>query len=269
MDVMEQQSLADQHGISNEAKIVRFDDGDHIMEMEVNKGDVSYCSSESEEDDEEIDHEVSFKESHPSSEDYETSSSETETRSESESRSTSPRENERPSSDVERDDYGRARKKKKVTPKSTPNRSRSEKLRDLDAEITEKLQELQSLMEEGGLDGSASLIAKQLLPKLTKSTSVKEGEQINTNSNSVHVNKGRKIKKGMNGRGSCSPSFNPRDLLSEETIYERAVPSKRGSSSSEDNGLIDTSDEIITVEFNNLNVTSPKVAETTGSRRDS
>ena len=45
-----------------------------------------------------------------------------------------------------------------------------------------------------------------------------------------------------------------RSVLSEDTIYERAV-NKRGSSSSEDVNQQDLSDESLEVGLNNLNVT--------------
>ena len=47
--------------------------------------------------------------------------------------------------------------------------------------------------------------------------------------------------------------------VSEETIYKRAVLDKINSSSSDDDCLINTSDELITAEFGNLKVISPQI----------
>ena len=48
-------------------------------------------------------------------------------------------------------------------------KTKQEKLRELDAEMAEKLQQIQDLMTEGGLDGSAKIISTQIMPKLTAS----------------------------------------------------------------------------------------------------
>ena len=87
---------------------------------------------------------------------------------------------------------------------------------------------------------SMEVRASKLLPSREKI-----GTNINTNVNASNFIK----------------SANSNNSKSEETIYERAVAMKnRGSSSSKEENLANIGDELIEVQFQHLNVLSPKVA---------
>ena len=219
--------------------------------MRVEQGDESYAGSTDDETEEiEVDHEVSFRQSR--------SRSRSRSRTTSQSRgstSTSDNKSSRSSSHQNSED-------EEAEPLRNPNqideinqiRDRQQRIKELDIEMKEKLQEIQTLMREGGLDESASYIAERMMkrPKLSQPP----GTNHNSNSSNKKHNK-------VN-----TSDFH--DSESEETIYQRAVKSNLEISSGEE--MIDTSDELIAVNFDNVDVISPKISERRnsgqGHRRD-
>ena len=207
---------------------VTFPDGDQEFEMRVNVEDESFYES----NDEEADGEVSFH--------YSGDGQTTEGEDSKEGRSTSEDEN-----------YGDT-----VAEFSKP-KSRKEKIKELDREMKQKLQELRNLMSEEGLQESVEMLdamfeVEQDRPQVRQTS----GKNLNANSN-VKSNKLSTQKLKYNRRASCDRyprDTNVKSVPSEDTIYERAV-NKRGSSSSEDANQQDLSDESLDVGLNNLNVT--------------
>ena len=228
-------------------KPVTFEEDDQIIRMEVDKGDESYCDSESESsgNGEEEDPEVSFKANTSQSSAVESEEEEEQSNSSSQSDDRSSRS----SSETEESEREQpTMKRQRVEKKST-----EQQMRDIDWEMQTKLLELQELMEDAGLQGSAQLIQNQLLPRVRARNSPMPMPAKNCNGNSSTSRKRNharcQIKKDMLNTSN-----------SEETIYEKAVPETR-SNRSLGEGPIDTSDEMITVEFNNLNVTSPQIVD--------
>ena len=136
------------------------------------------------------------------------------------------------------------------------NKSNQDRIRQIDNEMYVKIQELQSLMNEGGLTESANLL-KQCTPMLTGLNSsdnnrqerhiVKHGQNVNVNANVKQRNNNKGNDRNVNNESLMSKSM--------ETIYDCAVPMKRNSSSSED-GMIDTSDEFIDEQLMGMDIRS-------------
>ena len=136
--------------------------------------------------------------------------------------------------------------------------SRQRRIRELDQEMQEKLKEIQVLMKEGGLTGSARLVEEQI-----NMSSQMDGERTSKGQNK-NTNASRNVQSCITNdlnyrRNSINDGKPLNDSNSEETIYKRAVPAKRGSSSSDDYN-VETSDESITAQFENLHVISPKIS---------
>ena len=207
---------------------VTFPEGDQEFEMTVNAEDESFYAS----NDEEADGEVSF---HYSGDGQTTQSEDSE-----EGRSTS--ENEAFEDAAE----------EAARPKSC-----KEKIKELDREMKQKLQELCNLMSEEGLQESVEMLdatfeVEQDRPRVR----LPAGKNSNANSNvkpgKISVQKLKNIRR--TSYNQYPKDANVRSVPSEDTIYERAV-NKRGSSSSEDANQQELSDESLDVGLNNLNVT--------------
>ena len=137
--------------------------------------------------------------------------------------------------------------------KSVRNKERFE---EIDREMQAKLMEIQSLMQEGGLYGSMDMVANQMIPQLQQAVKRKSNQGKNSNVNSSGVI-GKKANKGN--------SLEVGEPNSEETIYNRAVQARQERRSSSDDDQVDTSDELLAVGIEGLNMLSPKI---TGSYRD-
>ena len=129
---------------------------------------------------------------------------------------------------------------KVVVPSNERNGGINQKsVEDLDAEMKRKIQELHGLMTQGGLTESASMLSKCLPMVEKEGKNVKQG--VNTNMNATGKRKQNAVITDRNI--FPSQSNNAMSLIrSEDTVYDSAVP-KHNSSSSEE-GLINTSDEI-------------------------
>ena len=136
-------------------------------------------------------------------------------------------------------------------------KSRKEKIKELDREMKQKLQELRNLMSEEGLQESVEMLdatfeVEQDRPRLR----LPAGKNSNANSNvkpgKISVQKLKNIRR--TSYNQYPKDANVRSVPSEDTIYQRAV-NKRGSSSSEDANKQELSDESLDVGLNNLNVT--------------
>ena len=125
-----------------------------------------------------------------------------------------------------------------------------ERIRQIDAEMSEKIKELHKLMNDGGLTESANLL-KQCLPKeATKGANAGESHEIvfagadqherdnNQNCNANIPNSSQLF--WQNQRMSDMP-VRGRSL---ETIYDSAVPRGNRNSSSSEEEIINTSDEL-------------------------
>ena len=121
--------------------------------------------------------------------------------------------------------------------------SREDRIKQIDAEMKEKINELHELMSEGGLVESAQRLA-DITPALTGSykrkhsnvESTQNKAQAKTHDGNVNTNQNATF------RGRCETA-DINNSRSEETIYQNAIPAKRNSSSSEDDGLLNSSDE--------------------------
>ena len=142
----------------NDSNVCQFEEEGHVMLMEVNKGDESYASSsedstENTEDEEEIvDHEVSFR----------TNRSD---RSRSRSRTVDPTsDSQSVSSQEEFDATNRQTEEiKRQLEEIKVIQNKQQRIRELDMEMDEKLQEIHKIMESEGLPESTRLIAEQML----------------------------------------------------------------------------------------------------------
>ena len=241
----------------NEDEEVQFDDGEQIMKMSVDRdGNESYCTSSDsnsgtdDQDSKNKDHEVSFwdqsfQSSRSRSENRTDQSQDDSSTSQSTAEDEASEDEENPEGEFPRR-YGQ----KKITPSKSQKttrgqKSHAEKLQAIDEEMKTKLSELQELMEQDGLSASANMIGQHLLPKLND-----RGKNSNGNATLTKKNTSKIQKNNVPGNKVTDSS------ISKETLYDRAVMNRDSNSS--DDGVVNTSNEMITVEFNNLNVESPK-----------
>ena len=142
-----------------------------------------------------------------------------------------------------------------VSMETESSESRSDQIKRIDKEMKERILELKKLMQEGGLEESAALLATfpQMEEKEKGQEKNKKGmenssfivDRQNENRNE-NANVGRLIKERTDNNinklpMSCSNS------RSMETIYEAAVP-QRDNSSSEEELLINSSDDSANME---------------------
>ena len=239
-----------------------FEEDGQIMKMHVEHGEESYAGSSDEEI--EVDQEISFRQSRSRSRSRSQASTAEHT-TESEVEGTSSQSSQRSSSGSS--DELEAREQQAIVQDRVRRmkemkmiEDRQKRISELDQEMKEKLQQIQDLMQEGGLNESASFIEQRML----QSRAVAAGNLMekNRNENSSNLISKQKVDKlrhqVTSSDRACDDQLQATESQSEETIYRRAVRSNRGSSSSDE--PIDTSDELIAVDFENLNVISPKIS---------
>ena len=133
---------------------------------------------------------------------------------------------------------------KEMMDRNQEERKSKDQLNKIDQEMKQKLIELKSMMEKGGLKESANILANFPLLNEEKKDA-RQNEQTpsngnqggNLNVNNVNVKVTDDLVAGvLKGKSNSMVS------KSLETIYEAAVP-KRGSSSSEDELLVNSSDD--------------------------
>ena len=219
---------------------VQFIEGDETVTMTVDNDGTSYCetASEDEQVDYEDDNEVSFrndnlKTTHEEESDYET---------------------------VELMQQLREHAPQVEYHQPQPQSSvRNERIHELDVEMKTKLVQMRHLLVQGGLTESVQEI-DQTIDSLTDNRRKKGRNKCkfqngNENGNS---NKSNSIMKKQMRRQVQNPITLADKLLeslSEETIYKNAVPKKsHASSSSEDNDLVNTSDETTNDQMGDLNL---------------
>ena len=157
------------------------------------------------------------------------------------------------------DDDSTPQESQQVSQMVTYEQPKRKTLTEIDREMKVKLQELHSLMAHSGMDESAREIARSL-------RTLEQGmhENVNGNSNKLSLKA-----QGQGQTGLIAPKAlqvaNPKPINrrksgneslhseSEETIYKDAVQKKNRNSSSSDEG-VNTSDELINLQFNDLNV---------------
>ena len=227
---------------------VKFEEDDRHFTMELDPGNTSFGTPEDAEslkdyEDDDDEREVSFKSSNMETENEETSDDE---ESDSDAENTS----EQPSSDE--DERGRENYEAESEDYSDDSQSSKKKeIQKLDREMEIKLRELRTMMSGKGMENSVKEIDKMLV--LT--TARKQGNQFypkNSNSNAnrkLHSNSIAHNDQGI------------KESNSEATVYKEAVPDKNGDSSSSEDMEIDTSDEMLNLEFMGLNVLSGNASE--------
>ena len=109
------------------------------------------------------------------------------------------------------------------------SRERLSRIRQIDAEMSERIQELHKLMNDGGLTESAKLLNKCLPAAQSKTDSIQKGDE----RDSANFNENATLRKVTN--------LQPSVVKSLETIYDSAVPRQNRNSSSSEDELIDTS----------------------------
>ena len=95
--------------------------------------------------------------------------------------------------------------------------------------------ELHQLMNQGGLDGATKLMEQCF--------DMKTGRAKEKGNNSSFPSKVTKFQTNNNSNARVKPVTDLKRKLSEETVYQRAVPKRFSSSSEEEEMEIDTSDE--------------------------
>ena len=113
-----------------------------------------------------------------------------------------------------------------------------QRIRDLDQEMLQKIQELQRLASQGGLTESAKLLNKINAEKETRM----EGKNVNNNASRLNGNR-IKLLPSKNSKDNVANDAKS-STKSVETIYEVAVPEKRISSSSEEDFNVVSSDDL-------------------------
>ena len=215
----------------NENKAVQFEEDGQQFMMEVQApSDSDTFSSQSDDDEDDDEHEVSFKDS----------------------------SNNHTSDSDEELDYSEDELDNTTTETEARNQHeiRQRKIKKIDKEMKKKLQELQSLMYEGGMTESVKEIEKTLdvvqrSAGKTRKRSVGDKPSETQNQNStVH----RRIDKQMTRFSGTVNLSKPCNSPSEDTIYEKANPEKRRFSSSSDDDIINSSDEMLAVQIDSLNV---------------
>ena len=123
---------------------------------------------------------------------------------------------------------------------------RKEQLRKIDREMKQRLIELQKLMESGGLTESAELLA-QMSKGQQKDKPNQQGQVANEGMEQhafINLNANANVNIGQAFTSQNKEIDGINSSKSMETIYEAAVP-QRDSSSSEEELLINTSDESV------------------------
>ena len=257
---------------SKQSQEFEFEEDGQVIRMAVERGDESYASSSDNEDtaDEsgteysEIDQEISFcSERARSSRSRSRSGVETATDSDSNSRGSQSSK-----SSADKPMYQEYQETERQTQRISQQfkriktiQDKQQRLKELDEEMALKLQEIQSLMETEGLSKSAQVISNQMIRREPN----RMATQTNFNNAGTNYNENSANKDLINKENKCQSQPNiensnrPMNATSEETIYRRAVPDKINSSSSDDDCLVNTSDELITAEFGNLKVISPQI----------
>ena len=224
------------------AETFEFQEEGQVIHMEVEGGDESYAetstASEEEADEEMVDAEISFR-----------------SRSRSRSRTVEPdteetsSESSHPQTESEEEELERMRNETETLKQKIKEikliQDRQKRIKELDDEMRDKLQEIQNLMDQGELQGPAKAMAEQMLASQA----------------ALLMKPGGAKTAGMNKNINSSGYNTTKPTESQETIYKRAIPSKRGSSSSKGELQVDTdtSGELMSVEFDNLHVISPKI----------
>ena len=112
-----------------------------------------------------------------------------------------------------------------------PTTDRAEQVRRIDREMLSRIEELHNIMLQGGLEASADMLdrcASMVKPKRRPTAQDDNTQGMNVNRNAISVGK--------------QPSVPYAKSL--DTIYESAVPRKDRNSSSSEEEIINTSDEI-------------------------
>ena len=217
--------------------------------MTVDAENDSYVQSE-EEVDYEDDQEVSFKE--------QTSQSELETETKDEA-------DDGEVTDSESENDGEASTSSGREGQTLSQENRKRRIKILDIEMQDRLKEIRELLSQGGLDQSVKEVDKIQVENANRHKS-EPGMNFNHNSNRNEVvNKGI-IKDRQAGRRPHSVgqvNYDTTRSISDDTIYENAVPMKerRSSSSDEANGT-DSSREILSMHFDDMNILDGSIVGT-------
>ena len=245
---------------------VEFTEDNEVITMSIDQGEDDYSEGEQVdyEDDEEEDHEVSFRDDR-----HENDAS-------SESEDSCGDNDDYPSqSQSTEEGYQLNRGKSSSKPvKNMTEQERQVKMMELNQEMKDKLIKLQNMMKQGGgMDNSVKEAAK-VIEYLSEGRNGYDSSNLNTNRNkklSSMVKRkvapvGNAPKRGgvLTGILKQNKSF---ESESEEMIYKEAVQKRdRASSSSED--FIDTSDELMNLPFEDLQViTNGIVTDSQGKKR--
>ena len=126
---------------------------------------------------------------------------------------------------------------------STARLTNRERIRQIDAEMKQRIEELHKLMNDGGLTESAQLLGKCLPPRTAEQNADQSGECINSNENAICRSSANR---SLNF-GNCNQVPEETSQLmrqrSLETIYDTAVPKQNRNSSSSEEDFNNTSDE--------------------------
>ena len=118
-------------------------------------------------------------------------------------------------------------------------RARTPTVEEIDLQVQEKIRELELLVNQRGLKGSAALLNESL---------GKESQSIHRNCDLLNQNREGECDRTENTNNNLSSS------ISDHTIYDRVVKEKRVSSSSEEITDPDTSDDMLQIQFDKMQV---------------
>ena len=137
---------------------------------------------------------------------------------------------------------------------------RNKRIKELDAEMQDRLKEIRALLDDGGLKPSVQEVNK--IQQNSKHKMVQGPKSVNFNLNS---NKGGVSSADMRSDKHwvmIELSHQAENSKSDETIYENAIPLKdRLSSSSKEAYITDSSDEFLNAHFNDMQVIDDSVVE--------
>ena len=141
------------------------------------------------------------------------------------------------------------------------NQDKRERIRCIDMEMKQRIQELHALMTDGGLVESAQLLG-ELTPEMVNTNPVPQQGAGNFNSNNVQLsNTNANATTRVNPNNPRSEGNVCRGVASEETIYTRAVDTKRNSLSSEDEPLNSSNDLEVPRLINDLIISGRRAVE--------